>query len=208
LANEKEARSSLVLGAINDEGLLWFDIREFWQVGSAVLIVLGSCGGAFTLSYFTPTVGLGCRSGGYTIFFCIAMGLLIVEMTVWLILSPYEMDTHWIRRTATRLHSNATISHLEENAHGRWLKLKRRASSFFLRTEDRLNQLVVWLVLLLPWQDRRAKGRAVKESVEEGFMNLRGMSSQRKWEVFFFRPVEIFNAVWLVSFLFMAQQIR
>lgn len=83
LANEREARTNLVLGTVNDEGLVWFDIREFWQVGAAVAIVLGSCGGAFILSFFTPTVGLGCRSGGYTIFFCIAMGLMIMEMVVW-----------------------------------------------------------------------------------------------------------------------------
>ncbi|CAN9158265.1 unnamed protein product [Alternaria alternata] len=92
LANEREARASLVLGPVNEEGLVWFDVREFWQVLSAIIIVAGSCGGAFILSYFTPTVGLGCRSGGYTIFFAVALGLLIVEMTVWMFLSPYEFD--------------------------------------------------------------------------------------------------------------------
>jgi hypothetical protein len=83
LANEREARTNLVLGPVNDEGLVWFDIREFWQVAAAVAIVLGSCGGAFILSFFTPTVGLGCRSGGYTIFFCLSMGLMVMEMIVW-----------------------------------------------------------------------------------------------------------------------------
>jgi hypothetical protein len=85
LADERDARMNLVLGAVNDEGLMWFDIREFWQVLSAVIIVGGSCGGAFILSYFTPTVGLGCRSGGYTIFFSVALGLMIVERGVWLV---------------------------------------------------------------------------------------------------------------------------
>lgn len=83
LANEEEARTNLVLGTVKDEGLVWFDIREFWQIAASVAIVLGSCGGAFTLSFFTPTVGLGCRSGGYTIFFCISLGLMIMEMIVW-----------------------------------------------------------------------------------------------------------------------------
>ncbi|KAI4677090.1 uncharacterized protein J4E88_006897 [Alternaria novae-zelandiae] len=84
LAIEHEARAYLVLGAVNDEGLVWFDFREFWQIFSAIVIVGGSCGGAFILSYFTPTIGLGCRSGGYTIFFSVATGLLIVEMAVWI----------------------------------------------------------------------------------------------------------------------------
>jgi hypothetical protein len=83
LANEEEARTKLVLGPINSEGLVWFDIREFWQIAASIAIVLGSCGGAFILSFFTPTVGLGCRSGGYTIFFCISLGLMIMEMVVW-----------------------------------------------------------------------------------------------------------------------------
>lgn len=82
LNNEAEARASLVTGPSNDEGLVWFDIREFWQITSAIIIVAASCGGAFILSYFTPTVGLGCRSGGYTVFFCISLGLLLVEMVV------------------------------------------------------------------------------------------------------------------------------
>ncbi|KAL1612212.1 hypothetical protein SLS60_000436 [Paraconiothyrium brasiliense] len=83
LANEREARTNLVLGPVNDEGLVWFDVREFWQVAASVAIVLGSCGGAFILSFFTPTIGLGCRSGGYTIFFCISLGSMIMEMVVW-----------------------------------------------------------------------------------------------------------------------------
>ncbi|KAJ9623081.1 hypothetical protein H2203_006013 [Taxawa tesnikishii (nom. ined.)] len=63
LYNEDEARTHLVLG-VDNGGLGWFDYRELWQIASAVAIVGGTCGGAFILSYFTPTVGLGCRSGG------------------------------------------------------------------------------------------------------------------------------------------------
>lgn len=76
---EQEARLKLVLG---DEqgGLDWFDFRELWQVASAILIVEGSILGAFVLSYFTPTVGLGCRSGGYMIFGMVSFILLLAEM--------------------------------------------------------------------------------------------------------------------------------
>ncbi|KAI4610018.1 hypothetical protein J4E83_008583 [Alternaria metachromatica] len=129
LANEHEARAYLVLGTVNDEGLVWFDFREFWQIFSAVIIVGGSCGGAFILSYFTPTIGLGCRSGGYTIFFTVATGLLIVEMAVWMYFSP---------------------------------------------------------------EGRRAR---VEKSLEK---------TQAKWDLVFFRPIELFNTIWLM-YIVMAQ---
>ena len=34
-------------------------------------------------SDFTPTVGLGCRSGGYLVFMVIALGLILIEILVW-----------------------------------------------------------------------------------------------------------------------------
>ncbi|OQO03790.1 hypothetical protein B0A48_10430 [Cryoendolithus antarcticus] len=81
LADEYEARNKLVLG--KPKGLDWLDPRELWQVLSGVLIVAGSCLGAFVLSYFTPTVGLGCRSGGYTVFGSMAFILLSLEIVSW-----------------------------------------------------------------------------------------------------------------------------
>lgn len=38
------------------------------------------------ISYFTPTVGYGCRSGGYTIFFMIAFSETLFEAMVWWLL--------------------------------------------------------------------------------------------------------------------------
>ena len=82
LENEKEARTRLVLG---DKlgGLNWMDPRELWQVLSAVVIVGGTILGAFCLSYFTPTVGVGCRSGGYFVFCLVSIVLLFTEMLCW-----------------------------------------------------------------------------------------------------------------------------
>ncbi|KAF2721248.1 hypothetical protein K431DRAFT_224609 [Polychaeton citri CBS 116435] len=82
LHNESEARTHLVLGKA-DDGLDWFDYRELWQLAAAIIIVVGCSAGAWFISYFTPTVGLGCRSGGYTVFVSAALGLLVVEMAVW-----------------------------------------------------------------------------------------------------------------------------
>jgi hypothetical protein len=199
LADERDARMNLVLGPINEEGLMWFDIREFWQVGSAVLIVAGSCGGAFTLSFFTPTVGLGCRSGGYTIFFSIALGLMIVEMTVWLLTSPYEMTIPWLEWILAKLRKSSRFARWEGGTQERWRGLQSRASSFALKSENRFIRSVVWLALLVPARDKRARRDAVKNGLEELFRRVRMMSTQRKWEVFYFRPFETFNCLWLVS---------
>lgn len=190
LANEAEARANLVTGRSNDEGLVWFDIREFWQIASSIIIVAGSCGGAFILSYFTPTVGLGCRSGGYTIFFATALGLLIMEMTVWLILSPYQVDKWpWVVRAEGRLNSNATINDWGNGAHESWIKLKRRASSFLLNTEDWMISNIVRLLVLLPWISKRHVQVQTQDYLEDLARRRRNMGSQRQWEVLFFRPI-------------------
>lgn len=199
LADEAQARASLVTGRSNEEGLVWFDIREFWQVASAVIIVGASCGGAFILSYFTPTVGLGCRSGGYTIFFSIALGLLIMEMAVWLLLSPYKIEKWpWIAGAQRRLISDATLDDWANGVHGRWTRLKRRASSFALKSENFFIVTVVRVILLFPWKNKRVTRVRVEEYLENLADRRRRMGSQRRWEVFFFRPLETFNSFWLV----------
>ena len=83
LENAEEARTSFVRGPEEANDLFWFDFRELWQILGAILIVVGSAGGAFIISYWTPTVGLGCRSGGYMIFVVNAMSLLTFEMIAW-----------------------------------------------------------------------------------------------------------------------------
>jgi hypothetical protein len=184
LADERDARMNLVLGTINAEGLMWFDIREFWQVASAVLIVAGSCGGAFILSFFTPTVGLGCRSGGYTIFFSIALGLIMVEMTVWLVTSPYEMNIPWLNWIMRHLRAHAAFNQWEDNTQEGFRNLKRTASSFSLRTESRFIALIVWIVLLLPTKNKRARKASVKSTLEETFRQARILSTQEKCSSF------------------------
>lgn len=83
LQDSEEARTALVKGPEKLSGLGGFDVRELWQIASSFLIVALSGTGAFILSYFTPTVGLGCRSGGYLIFNCIALGTFIIESLIW-----------------------------------------------------------------------------------------------------------------------------
>ncbi|CAI6244916.1 unnamed protein product [Periconia digitata] len=196
LADEKEARTNLVLGPVNDEGLVWFDIREYWQVASAIIIVGGSCGGAFILSFFTPTVGLGCRSGGYVIFFTISLGLLIVEMIVWLVLSSYQPQL--VTRTATYLHNNATFDQWGYDAQHEWSHIKRRASSLLRATQNWCIRLVISIVILYPWNDKAEMAEKVEGSIDILLKRFRAMDARKRWEWFFFRPMEAFNSVWLM----------
>jgi len=68
--------------------LLRFDLSEVWQMTASFLMVCSSSLGAFFVSYYTPTVGLGCRSGGYMIFGLNATGCLLMEMAAWALLYP------------------------------------------------------------------------------------------------------------------------
>ena len=58
---------------------------------------------------FTPTVGLGCRSGGYLVYLVTCLGLLLIEIIVWTIT---HRSTHTsndlIRRVGTRLERDLT----------------------------------------------------------------------------------------------------
>lgn len=63
---------------------LWtFDLVEIWQMSAACLIVTFSAFGAFLISYNTPTVGLGCRSGGYMVYGILAAGCFFIDLLGW-----------------------------------------------------------------------------------------------------------------------------
>lgn len=97
--NAHEARRSLAYGYAHPKSLFSFDFRELWQILSAILIVDGVIAGPFILSYLTPTVGLGCRSGGYLIFMVNTGALLIFELLFWYMTSrhsPYRKHANWI----------------------------------------------------------------------------------------------------------------
>ncbi|KFY86847.1 hypothetical protein V498_07360 [Pseudogymnoascus sp. VKM F-4517 (FW-2822)] len=65
-------------------GDLWtFDLIEIWQMCTAGLIVTLSAFGAFCISYYTPTVGLGCRSGGYMTYGVLVAGCFFFDLLGW-----------------------------------------------------------------------------------------------------------------------------
>ena len=63
---------------------LWaFKPTEFWQMIFGIFIV-GTCiFSAVIISYNTPTVGLGCRSGGYMVFGILASTAFLIEIAGW-----------------------------------------------------------------------------------------------------------------------------
>jgi hypothetical protein len=87
----KEARDKLIKPE-NSPGIYFFDLRELWHVASSGLVVVGTMFGAFILNYFTPPIGIGCRSGGYAIFCCLVTLSFFVEMGVWWWTSNHTID--------------------------------------------------------------------------------------------------------------------
>ena len=98
LHDEGKARDALVHGRVNPNRPYYFDPRALWEILASIILVDGTIAGAFIISYLTPTVGLGCRSGGYMIFIVLTGALATAEFLVWLTTSP----TSSIRRTVNR----------------------------------------------------------------------------------------------------------
>lgn len=208
LYNEPEARTELVLGSI-DRGLFFFDFRQLWQIVSSVIIVAGSALGAFILSYYTPTVGLGCRSLGYLIFCVISLSLLVLEFIVWWLSSPEREEERLLLQhpdlNPNRLRRNATFQQLGA-AGGNVL---HRASSTMRRYRDSsegwiLENLPPILVYYYPPRKRDKKLRQVRQRVQSRLEKYRTFGLRDWSERLFFRPVEFVNMGWL-TYISMAQ---
>lgn len=92
-----DIQNHLVCGRGQQVLLLHFDLREFWEILSASVIVIGTISGAFVLSFRTPTVGLGCHAGGYTIFGALGAGIFTMELVTWyFIVAPLKKDLNRI----------------------------------------------------------------------------------------------------------------
>ena len=73
-------------------GLWHFDMIELWKALLALAVVVCSAGGAFAISFNEPTVGLGCRSGGYLIFGILTTTTFLLEMAGWSLEKPGGMS--------------------------------------------------------------------------------------------------------------------
>ncbi|MCJ1346023.1 hypothetical protein MMC31_004234, partial [Peltigera leucophlebia] len=88
LKDAELARTKMILGPEKKFGLRWFDFRMLWQIIGSICIMLD----------FTPTVGLGCRSGGYLIFGVITFAISLVEFLVWCLVKDDTASPGWLRK--------------------------------------------------------------------------------------------------------------
>jgi len=186
LHHEAEARTKLVLGDVSG-GLDWLDPRELWQVLSAVVIVGGTILGAFVLSYFTPTVGLGCRSGGYTVFGVVAFGLLLVEMLCWWIFDASKPKLAEFNRRMTARPSTLKFM--------LWYAQKRNdfdtwSSKIVLRCRS-------WVQTHLSMVIPKRFANAADQKLKAVWMTWQEKSAPQRVDRLFFRPLECFNFIWL-----------
>jgi hypothetical protein len=204
--HEPAARSSLVLGQV-DHGFVWFDGRQLWQISSAVLLVIGTSSGAFILSYFTPTVGLGCRTGGYLVFIVIAFALLLSELFVWVLTSPIrKKEVNFLIQQRSR---NSIESMVGESKKVTFLGLaesKATLSWFLTSIGDLVVTVAVFITKMIPMKHRKARIRAVENAVRHHFSTLQSLTTRQWAERSFFTPLEFVNMVWL-CYLVMAQTI-
>jgi hypothetical protein len=82
LLREKRAMEALLLPPIGPRRSAFYP-DALGQSIAAFAIVIGCAGSAIIVSYFTPTVGLGCRSNGYVVNVCITVALVVLETCMW-----------------------------------------------------------------------------------------------------------------------------
>ena len=186
LHHEAEARTKLVLGDVSG-GLDWLDPRELWQVLSAVVVVGGTILGAFVLSYFTPTVGLGCRSGGYTVFGVVAFGLPLVEMLCWWVFDASKPKLAEFNRRMTARESTLKFM--------LWYAQKRNAfdtksSKIMLACRNFVQN---WVSMVIPQHFANAADQKLKAV----WMTWQKKTAPQRVDRVFFKPVEGFNFIWL-----------
>jgi hypothetical protein len=202
LANERKARAALVLGQV-DDGLVWFDGRQVWQFFAAIACVSGTGAGAFILSYFTPTVGLSCRSGGYLIFNVIAIALLVSELVVWSWTSPIRKGRI---HNLVRRHTRTWESQAEFDEQQQELILVNR--SWTRRAFGKIENTVIWTSSSISALIRRKRNGSsfhkYEATIRSYFQTLRSLTTRQWIERCYLQPLEAFNTLWLV-YLIMSQ---
>jgi len=70
------------------KGFKVVDRRLLLQAVAAFLIIYGNLSAGFLISYFTPTIGLGCRAGGYLLFGILTILAALGEIGMEVISAP------------------------------------------------------------------------------------------------------------------------
>lgn len=198
LRNEEEARNKLVLGSVS-RGLFWFDWRQLFHITAAVIIVTGECLGAFILSFFTPTIGLGCRSQGYLIFGLISLGLLILEFVVWRSTSEEREDYNAHRQSSGRRGTFDTIA--GDRMRQASVAAGRRSKSWLKGPLGMIESASLkWIPIILSCTyigDRKHRRDHLRGKVDDQFKAMRQFTARQWWNILLFIPAELANTAWL-----------
>jgi hypothetical protein len=207
LRDSDAARAALVLGQV-DKGFTWFDGRQTWQVVASIFLVGGTGVGAFILSFFTPTVGLGCRSGGYLIFFVVAFVLLLAEIVVWWFTSPLRKKDEFHENIQLWTHRNT------DSTIGRQKRLSlpglATSKATLAKTLRVVKGVIIWFTLfwirVLPLKRKRMRLMSTERIIQNHFNTLYNLTLRNWLQRAFFTPLEFANMVWL-CYLLMAQTV-
>lgn len=187
-----------MLGQV-DRGLVWFDGRQFWQILSALVIVAGTGTGAFILSYFTPTVGLGCRSGGFAVFGIISLTLLIAEFFIWFYTSPIRKQ-HLRTMVQRQISLSEQFSVSEKTVDFPGLATTKTILACMLDAYEALALTAALFFTRLvsrTSKHRRRRLPKAEHAVREHFIMLRALTARQWLERCFLQPLGVINTLWL-----------
>jgi hypothetical protein len=171
--------------------------HQMWILFAAVFLVGGTSAGAFILSYNTPTVGLGCRTGWYMIFFIVAFVLMAAEMFIWWLTSPLRNQDQFHVDLEDYTQSLAN-GHHQRPKHTSFpgLATSRAMLSCVLRTVESLAlQIVLLPVRIIPSDRKKKKMEGTQISVREHFTTLQNLTARNWLQRAFFTPLECCNMI-------------
>lgn len=172
---------------------------------ASILLVGGTSVGAFVLSFNTPTVGLGCRTGGYIVFFIVSLVLLIAEITVWWLTSPLrEQDQFHSHLEAYTRHAKPRRESILATLPG--LASSKNLLARLLRVvEARVLRCVLLPRRLLP-KTRQERLCTTEAAIRAHFFVLHNLTARDWLQRGFFTPLEFSNLAW-ACYLLAAQTI-
>jgi hypothetical protein len=179
------------------------DGRQLWQVLAAIILVGGTIAGAFILSYNTPTVGLGCRTGGYLIFLVVALVLTLAEILVWWLTSPLRKKDQFHSHLADYTGHLANHHHRPKHTTLPGLAASDFVLSYLLRLAERVVlQFTLLPILLLPNEYKRQRIETAQVRVRQHFTTLQNLTARNWLQRAFFTPLECFNMLWACYLVF------
>ena len=113
--------------------------RLFLASFFALLLQWGTAGAAIIILFYTPTVGLGCRSGAYLVY-------TAVSTLTWMLLVTSSVLTHFL--ATSRTHAGSTSEHPSFD-HDKVLRFVRTLAIFLRRLGKSLAACnAIWIVLV------------------------------------------------------------